>query len=297
MEQPVRIILATTLAMIMLLSSSSLHDEQTPINVSAESALDAAKLSARLGRGLLELDTSSASHEHESALQELVSDQFGTDRVNLEFRAAIQVPDYWDTATARLIYLLGSTDSASAELTKDGLRLDAVSQDPASYAARREFLLDALPEKFDINDDIILVGADTPLPNYCRKALSRLPIREISFEMSKSSLRSGSLAVLDKLVELAFDCRKMQLTISGHSDVSGSASWNVSLSRARARAVADYLIERGIVASRLQVIGRGAAEPLADNATASGRSRNRRIEIEASWPQGSLVAADRLQVE
>jgi outer membrane protein OmpA-like peptidoglycan-associated protein len=67
--------------------------------------------------------------------------------------------------------------------------------------------------------------------------------------------------------------------IEGYTDSTGSERENKVLSEKRAQAVADRLTQAGIAASRIQVEGRGEAEPIADNATAEGRAANRRVEI------------------
>jgi outer membrane protein OmpA-like peptidoglycan-associated protein len=72
----------------------------------------------------------------------------------------------------------------------------------------------------------------------------------------------------------------LRTTIIGHTDASGDESWNQRLSRARAQAVADHIAGNGIDPARLIIDAFGSSQPVADNATASGRSRNRRIEFE-----------------
>jgi outer membrane protein OmpA-like peptidoglycan-associated protein len=82
------------------------------------------------------------------------------------------------------------------------------------------------------------------------------------------------------VVVLADACREATVTITGHTDSSGSENWNRQLSLARAGAVAAYLDARGIAKERLVITGAGSSLPVADNATRYGRSINRRIEIQ-----------------
>jgi outer membrane protein OmpA-like peptidoglycan-associated protein len=70
-----------------------------------------------------------------------------------------------------------------------------------------------------------------------------------------------------------------RLVIEGHTDGEGSEKENMALSRARAKAVADFLLSEEIPANKIQVIGYGEEQPLFSNATAEGRRQNRRIEI------------------
>ena len=67
--------------------------------------------------------------------------------------------------------------------------------------------------------------------------------------------------------------------IVGHTDNSGSAAYNQSLSERRANSVADVLLDGGVAFSRIQTFGRGEDQPIASNLTAEGKAQNRRVEI------------------
>ena len=77
----------------------------------------------------------------------------------------------------------------------------------------------------------------------------------------------------------------MRVRIVGHTDSTGSDAINDPLSLDRAQSVRDYLVGRGVAASRIETLGRGKREPVADNASDSGRARNRRVEIFLRDPQ------------
>ena len=81
-----------------------------------------------------------------------------------------------------------------------------------------------------------------------------------------------------KLKELLESNPSMQIELRGHTDNQGTKDYNQKLSEARAKAVVDYLVERGIDRSRLTSIGYGKSQPIADNATSEGRQQNRRVE-------------------
>ena len=71
----------------------------------------------------------------------------------------------------------------------------------------------------------------------------------------------------------------MKCELSGHTDGKGSVAYNQKLSEQRAKAVYDYLIERGVSADNLSWKGYGKSEPIATNATDEGRQLNRRVEL------------------
>jgi OOP family OmpA-OmpF porin len=72
------------------------------------------------------------------------------------------------------------------------------------------------------------------------------------------------------------------IKITGHTDSSGKPEYNQKLSVKRAEAVRDYLISLGADASKMEVSGMGETKPIADNKTAAGRAKNRRVEVEAT---------------
>lgn len=70
--------------------------------------------------------------------------------------------------------------------------------------------------------------------------------------------------------------------ITGHTDSTGKPDYNQQLSQKRAEAVRDYLISLGADASKMEVAGMGETQPIADNKTAEGRAKNRRVEVEVT---------------
>lgn len=109
---------------------------------------------------------------------------------------------------------------------------------------------------------------------------SKIALRNIFFDTGKSTLRSESNAELDRLVKLMKDVPNLKVEISGHTDNTGSAKLNETLSQNRAQAVVSYLTKKGIAASRMTAKGYGPNAPIASNATADGRQQNRRTEFE-----------------
>jgi OmpA-OmpF porin, OOP family len=101
----------------------------------------------------------------------------------------------------------------------------------------------------------------------------------IEFETGSATISPSSYKMLDEIFESAVVAEGLKLGIYGHTDNSGSDAVNIPLSGKRAAAVKDYLLRKGLKEDRIEAKGLGAAKPVADNGTANGRSRNRRVEI------------------
>lgn len=104
-------------------------------------------------------------------------------------------------------------------------------------------------------------------------------LRNIFFDTDKSTLRDESKAELERLYDIMKDNPEIRVEISGHTDNVGSASYNKKLSKARAKAVVDYLVEKGIEENRMEYAGYGFEKPIATNETEEGRQKNRRTEF------------------
>lgn len=102
---------------------------------------------------------------------------------------------------------------------------------------------------------------------------------EISFASGKSDIQARLKPILDQFAQGVNQQGSMEVKIIGHTDSTGSDAINNPLSMRRAESARDYLVSRGVAASRISTEGRGSREPIADNATEAGRARNRRIDI------------------
>ena len=103
--------------------------------------------------------------------------------------------------------------------------------------------------------------------------------KDINFESDKAVLMASSTPTLEEIVKILNDFPNVSVEIQGHTDSTASEAHNMDLSQRRAKTVMEYLISRGIPASRLTAQGYGESRPIDTNATAAGKAKNRRVEL------------------
>ena len=101
----------------------------------------------------------------------------------------------------------------------------------------------------------------------------------VTFATNSADVQAGFYPVLDSVGLVLKEYDKTVVEVAGHTDSTGSDSYNLELSQRRAASVSSYLNSRGIVGDRLLSIGYGKARPIATNDSAEGRQQNRRVEI------------------
>jgi len=279
------LILAVLLVACLLLPETIDRGISSPGIVTSEaSALDPANFSIELHRGQLVLSGFTASAHHEQALAAIIAEEFSASQSTFRYRPGVLLSDDWIPSTTHLLSALAATQSANASVTEHTITIRGVSSTPELWFERLNALLNVLPAQMTIDHDIFIINDVRSLSTLCERAFAKSLGAAIGFHQSSVEIRTSSYVTLDRIVEVANDCRDGAIAIRGHSDASGNEAWNRQLSRARAQAVADHLSARGIEASRLVVAGLGSAEPIADNSTAAGRGLNRRIEFELLQP-------------
>lgn len=132
-------------------------------------------------------------------------------------------------------------------------------------------------------DDVSVVCLDTvevPVVEPLRVAKEGeiVTLQNLFFATGESEVLQQSYNELVKLKNLLLKNPEMRIELRGHTDNQGSIDYNQKLSEARAKAVVDYLVGKGIERRRLSWIGFGKSQPVSDNNTAEGRHKNRRVE-------------------
>lgn len=112
----------------------------------------------------------------------------------------------------------------------------------------------------------------------------------VYFATNKSKVAGESEISLLKLISIFQKYPKTNIIVEGHTDSTGSDTYNMNLSKERAQAVTDYLTSNGIDSSRIETNWFGEEQPKFDNSTSEGRSKNRRVEL-------AIVANEELKEE
>ncbi len=138
--------------------------------------------------------------------------------------------------------------------------------DNGGVADGREIQLNLNP--LDAADDVPII-----------KVGERIILEGVNFETNKATLLPGARAILDQVASSLLANRDAEVAIHGHTDNVGGAKLNQDLSLRRAESVKEYLVGLGVAPERMTTRGYGFVKPIADNATAEGRAKNRRIEF------------------
>lgn len=183
--------------------------------------------------------------------------------------------------------LLASTDDGQLALDDGTVTVTGEALDPVEAEALQAAITDAAAAGLTVHDQTTI----RVLPEPVQIAALQEEIDQIfelartiegqypNFDVSLDQLSEGAITTLDRV---AVAMRRYPLPaadVIGHTDSVGSDAHNQALSEARAAVVTEYLLGTGIEPGRLQAIGRGEAEPVADNASDEGRAENRRVDF------------------
>lgn len=176
---------------------------------------------------------------------------------------------------------LNDKQSAVSSDAKNGSYLFTLAQgsEYALVVSKKGYALKSVSFNYtEVNkEDMQPIILDIPLVPIKKGIAFRL--ENIFFETAKYDLKDKSKSELDKLVIFMQDNDQVKGEISGHTDNVGTKQGNMTLSLNRAKAVYNYLLEKGIAKERLSFKGYGDSQPATTNATEEGRAKNRRIEF------------------
>ena len=140
----------------------------------------------------------------------------------------------------------------------------------------------AVPAPAPVAAPVVAAPAAAPAPAPQRRTVSLTLGADATFDTGKAELKPEGRAKLDDVaLKLSQPGVQMDsMTITGHTDAVGGAASNQRLSERRAEAVKSYLVGKGVDGAKIRTVGRGLTQPVADNKTAEGRARNRRVDVE-----------------
>ena len=144
---------------------------------------------------------------------------------------------------------------------------------------------DGINDEEDKCPDVFGVAAQQGCPEISAEVAKTVEYaaKNVYFATGSTKLLKQSYKPLDELVKVLNDNTSLKLKINGHTDNVGADDFNLKLSDGRAASVKAYLVSKGISADRLESEGFGETMPVADNKTAAGRSKNRRVEMKVFY--------------
>ena len=176
------------------------------------------------------------------------------------------VPDYMDECPNTPTAAIGHVDEKGCPRDSDG---------------------DGVPDYMDECPLVPGIAANKGCPEVKReiRQLLQKAMQGIEFETGKATIKKKSFPLLDKIAETFVENSNYVIEVQGHTDNTGKAEMNKRLSDNRAHAVMDYLVKKGVDASRMTAIGYGPDMPIADNKTKAGRAKNRRVEFKITFEE------------
>ena len=183
----------------------------------------------------------------------------------------------WKGKTLDLMAKLATVGPFQLALKDNQINFSAEVPDAGIKSAWIDWLANFFVDQpLAVSADNLAVNANLPPVNSFD--VSTLFNLAINFESGSAEIPEDAVAALDQAASiLAEDGRNLRIV--GHTDSSGDATANRALSEARAQAVRDFLVAKGVAASSLNSYGMGQDQPIAENDTEAGRAANRRIEF------------------
>jgi outer membrane protein OmpA-like peptidoglycan-associated protein len=121
-----------------------------------------------------------------------------------------------------------------------------------------------------------------PPPPPAPKVERTIILDDVLFDFDKSTIKPEAAQILDRLVVFMNENRNARAALSGYTDNVGTDAYNLKLSDRRWMSVRDYVVKKGVESGRVSGQGFGESKPIADNKTAEGRAKNRRVEIKVN---------------
>lgn len=229
--------------------------------------------------------------------QSLAKARFASDSVHMSARIADGLPRDWSMRVLLGLEALSHLAHGAVTVTPDHVGVEGRTGRQSAGSDLSGLLSDKLggAGQFAIDvtyDEALDPITKLPTPAECQDRLAAAQDeRKIGFEPGSAEIDAGSVRIMDRIADILKECGELRMQIAGHTDSQGREVMNQQLSLDRARAVVEELRMRRVLTSKIDAKGYGESTPIADNDTAEGRERNRRIEFQVIRPEP--VAEDR----
>lgn len=231
-------------------------------------------------RGALTIDGEVPDDIARARILETAQSLFPGVRLSDQMRIVAAPTEPWLSVALRGLTHMARLQRGEALLKGTQLSVNGLAASEAIAADVRAAVPRDLPPGFTGSDAIQVMSADQQAASVCQDMMRDATARGLlEFDRAKADLTAESTQTLKELAEIAQECPAFKIEIEGHTDAEGTDERNQRLSDRRAQAVADFLVREGVAAGRMTTVGYGATRPIADNETAEGRARNRRIEF------------------
>jgi len=226
------------------------------------------------------------SEELRAQLLSQANANFGHVKIYDNVTLANGAPESFEMLVKNALHALSRVDSGEIVLAGTELTFTGEVFGAAGQAAISTFLESVVPAGYTGNSKVQLKPDPETNPELrlsdteCRTVLKALGERNtVLFETGSANIRPDSYGFLDRMAYGVRRCAGIEIEVAGHTDSDGNDEQNQLLSVSRAQSVAKYLIASGVEDSRLSAVGYGESQPIADNGTDEGKTRNRRIEL------------------
>lgn len=265
-----RFALITSLVLFALVGTQPVVAQTQQPDAESQSTQQAALAGKVVARGTV------ASESARVAIIQQLRELYGADQVvdKLEVGDVYAPPQWAHNMTALLVPNLKQVNNGQLRVDGKNIRL---SGSVTNEALRQQILSKAatsLGSSYTITNALKVSGKSVQA-----RLDALLDERTVTFETGSAKITADGRALLDDILAILDEAGTTNLLIAGYTDNTGTRATNVRLSIERASAVKHYLVEHGIDADTLSVMGYGADRPVASNATPEGRAKNRRIEF------------------
>ena len=230
--------------------------------------------------GMVNLEGEAPDEPSKQQLADMAQDLYAGSSVADAMKVAGAAAEPWMSVTKLAILQLAKLKRGEVSLAAKEVSVKGAAESEAVANDVRNALKSGVPSGYTVKDAITVMSADEKAADSCQTLMRQTTARgTINFERAKADLTNDSTATLKALADVANKCPAYKIEIAGHTDSEGTDERNQKLSDRRAQAVLDFLSRTGVDPKRMTTVGYGATRPLADNATADGRAKNRRIEF------------------